>query len=531
MTRLDHRIARTHPRLCYRTLLAGLVLGGATMLASGAVVAAPVTVSGTSPFSATCGLTAADGRLFLNSEVEPFIAANPIKASNLIAVWQQDRWSNGGSRGNLAGVSIDGGTSWGTVDLPGLTLCSTPAGIWDRATDPWVTFSPNGNAFAFSLVFQALPPPNRPGGNGPNAMVVQKSTDGGAHWSSPITLVNEVNPRVLHDKNSITADPNDSNFVYAVWDKLTIPTGAAINPENVFGFGFKGPAAFSRTTDGGTSWEPIRLIFDPGANNQTIGNQVVVLPRFKGGTLFDFFNEILNFKSIGGGVKSVFNLSFLTSSNKGTTWRPNGQPNRAQSMQSLARLRAFGILTPDTGQGVRTGDILFDVAVDRTSGNLYAVWQDARFSGDRIDQIAFSMSANGGTTWSTPIKVNQTPSVNVTLQRQQAFTPSVEAKADGTILVSYYDFRNDVSTAGQELADFFAVSCPPPAFNCASAASWLPSNEARLTSASFNILDAPNARGFFTGDYEGLASASGNGLAVFGQPQGSDPGDIVFNRF
>ena len=128
-----------------------------------------------------------------------------------------------------------------------------------------------------------------------------------------------------------------------------MPTGVTINFENVFGFGFKGPAAFSRTTNGGTSWEPLRLIYTPGANNQTIGNQIVVLPASRGGTVIDFFNEILNFRSTEGGVHSVFNLSFLTSADKGTTWRPNGQPNRAQSMQSMALFRTFGILTPDTG--------------------------------------------------------------------------------------------------------------------------------------------------------------------------------------
>jgi hypothetical protein len=39
-----------------------------------------------------------------------------------------------------------------------------------------------------------------------------------------------------------------------------------------------GATWFSRTTDGGQTWEPARPIFDPGGNSQTIGNQIVVLP-------------------------------------------------------------------------------------------------------------------------------------------------------------------------------------------------------------------------------------------------------------
>jgi hypothetical protein len=38
----------------------------------------------------------------------------------------------------------------------------------------------------------------------------------------------------------------------------------------------RGPAYFSRTTDKGVSWSTGRIIFDPGQNDQTIGNQIVV---------------------------------------------------------------------------------------------------------------------------------------------------------------------------------------------------------------------------------------------------------------
>ena len=110
---------------------------------------------------------------------------------------------------------------------------------------------------------------------------------------------------------------------------------------------------------------------------------------------------------------------------------------------------------------MRGGDILFDVAVNRTNGNLYAVWQDARFSGFQIDQIAFSQSTDGGATWSAPIKVNLTPT-NIPIVRQQAFTPSVEVESDGTVVVTTTTSATMPDTAGLELADYWAVSCSPP---------------------------------------------------------------------
>ena len=42
----------------------------------------------------------------------------------------------------------------------------------------------------------------------------------------------------------------------------------------------------------------------------------------------------------------------------------------------------------------------------------------------------------------TAIKVNKTPT-NIPIGNQQAFTPSVDVAADGTVAVTYYDFRNN----------------------------------------------------------------------------------------
>ncbi len=106
----------------------------------------PVQISGNSPFD---GCTADDttsqpGEVFNDSEVEPWVAVNPRYPNHVVASWQQDRWSNGGARGLVAGVSFDGGRHWLEVPLPGLTPC-TGGGEFIRASDPWLTFDPNGD--------------------------------------------------------------------------------------------------------------------------------------------------------------------------------------------------------------------------------------------------------------------------------------------------------------------------------------------------------------------------------------------------
>ena len=490
----------------------------------------PLQVSGASPFAACTAdnVTGQPGTNFPNSEVEPWIVVNPTNPQNIVGGWQQDRWSDGGSRGHVAGVSFDGGLTWTPVVVPLVTLCSggtaLNGGDFKRATDPWLTFAPNGDLYFFSLSLDIETPPDRPGGFGKNAMFVSKSTNGGLNWSDPIKIAEDTLPRFLNDKNAITADPGDANFVYAVWDRLKVPLGGVINPENVFGLGYQGPAYFARTTDGGQTWERARAIYNPAANNQTIGNQIVVLPD---GTLLDFFNEILNFRNDDGGAHFEFNLAFVRSTDKGARWT-RGPAFRATKMQSLAVFRAFGIIDPETGAGVRTGDLLPAVTVDRNSGSLYAVWQDARFSNFSHDEIAFSMSADGGFTWTAPIKINQTPTT-IPAGNRQAFTPSVSVAADGTVGVTYYDFRNNTSDAATLPTDYFIVRCRPSGtVSCATTSDW--DNETRLTDASFDMRTTPVARGFFVGDYEGLGSAGKDFVAFFSMSHGSDPASVFFRR-
>jgi hypothetical protein len=479
-----------------------------------------VQISGTSPFLActaddVAGQIARDPTgqrtVYLNSEVEPWVDANPTDPNNIVAVWQQDRWSDGGSRGPVAGVTFDGGSSWTPVPIPGITRCS--GGSFERATDPWLSFAPDGTVHQISLALDIDPPADRPGGNGRNALMVSRSTNGGLTWTAPVTIIADDNPRFLNDKQSITADPTDPHLVYAVWDRLKSSLGNVINPERVPGdLSFKGAAMFTRTTDGGATWEPARVLYDPGAISQTIGNQLLVVPD---GTLVAFFDEILGTRNSAG--PGPFNLALKRSFDKGVTWLPRGPAIRTNKLLPL------GTITPDLHRAIRDGALLFDVAVDSDSGDLYAVWQDARFSGFQFDEVAFSMSADGGLTWSAPTKVNRTPVNTTNPLRQQAFLPSVAVTADGTVVVTYYDFRNDGSVG--ELADHFAVHCHAP---CPGGSSF--DSEVRVTDTSFDILNAPVARGLFLGDYVGLAASGSDALAVFTMPQGSDKSSVFFRR-
>jgi hypothetical protein len=69
----------------------------------------------------------------------------------------------------------------------------------------------------------------------------------------------------------------------------------------------------ARTTDGGASWEAARVIFDPGPQSQTIGNQIVVLPN---GTLVNFFTQL----DPGPNNTQVATIRLIRSTDRGGSW-------------------------------------------------------------------------------------------------------------------------------------------------------------------------------------------------------------------
>jgi hypothetical protein len=428
-------------------------------------------VSGSSPFGA-CTL-GGPGVNYPNTEVEPWVDVNPTDSDNIIGVYQQDRWDNGGAHGLVARVTHDGGTTW-TSSWAHFSVCSggnaANGGDYDRASDPWVSFAPNGDAYQIALSFNVS--------DSTNGVLVSKSTNGGTSWSEPTTLIRDTSPFNFNDKESITADPTNESRVYAVWDRLRHP---GQNPS--FGafhsFAFRGDIMFSRTVDGGASWEPARDVLPGNANLFTIGNQIAVLPD---GTLIDIFNM-----GKGSGVQhspNQFTQAVIRSTDHGVTW---SKPIR------IALDMDVPVVDPDNpGDFVRAGTFLPDIAVDPSDGTVYAVWADGRFSGGSHADVVLSRSTDKGLTWSTPIKVNKSP-IGVA-----AFTPSVDVAADGKVAVTYYDFRNNQTDTGTLPTDFFIVHSHDQGATFG--------DELKLTSASFDMRAAPDAGGFFVGDYEGLSS-------------------------
>jgi BNR/Asp-box repeat protein len=488
---------------------AGIVLGAVVLVLAasvgGAAAAGLVTVSGPSPY-ASCSNANQPGTVYLNAEVEPQVAVNPATVGtghvNVVGTWQQDRWSNGGAHGLVAGFSSDGGKTWGETSLP-FSACAPNAiadpftgSGYNRASDPWVSIGPDGTAYAAGL----LATNSTDGGINDTGVATVTSTDGGRTWSNPnLERADQGTSPIFeathffNDKESITADPVHAGTAYVVWDRLQAPShspDAALKAH-----AFRGPTWFSKTTDGGKTWSTARPIFDPGQNSQTIGNIVVVDPRT--GKLYDFFDQF----STTGSPKFTprgDSVSFITSTDGGVTWSKASVVSDEQTVLDV---------DPNTGAALRTEETLPSVAVDPVTGELYVVWEDARFTGGAVNQAVISTSTDGGATWSVPAPVS-TPSGT------PAFTPTVAVNANGSVAVTYYDLRNLPSGDTSTLPTDVWLKTSPR-----GGGAFGPDTH---VAGSFNMLVAPSAGGFFVGDYEGLGVIGSSFLPFFVQTNCTD---------
>jgi hypothetical protein len=441
-----------------------IALASIALLAAGPAFAANpvpklVRVSGPSPVS-QCQVPLVHGVLYPQAEVEPNVSANPARPGNLIGVWQQDRFSNGGARALVAGYSNDAGKTWGETALP-FSRC-VPAGLsYDRASDPVVSVGPDGRAYAVSLSFT----PNNvsPNFTTADAIASATSTDGGRSWQRVRILDEDTNGDLQGslDKEWVVADPTHPGVAYVAWDHFTP------NPDKTFHV----PARFARTTDGGQTWSAPLTIAGLPTDEAAAIDTPVVDPLT--GAVYVFFNW-----STPGNPDR---LAFVKSSDQGLAWT---EP------QPITPVGSLGVFDPKNHKYLRTGDSLFSAAVDPATGRLYLAWQSAALSSGQYDESLLITSGDGGQTWTSPKVVS-------TRYGGPAFLTTIAVNSAGRVGLTWYDFRNDDPTTTPLTTDVW--------FRTVNATITQIGDEQHL-SGPFNFNAAPDAGGKFLGDYQGMTS-------------------------
>jgi hypothetical protein len=422
--------------------------------------------------TAACTAGAESGTNFPNTEVEPYVSVNPWNPHQVIGVFQQDRWTNGGAHAGGEVWSNDG-VHFAEGLLP-FGTCGAPGGTsYDRVSDLWVSFGPDGAAYASGLEFDAAT--NR------NGVAAATSFDGGRSWKFTQPVIADDDPAIGDDKNSVTADPLHPGTAYQVWDRLDLPFDANGNPTK-----FDGPAYLSITHDHGRTWSTPRVIVNTTItpNQQTIGNVIVADNRT--GRLYDFFDQ-LTFTDPTGNTLLDGHYAFITSSDGGRTWSaPISTGLHDTSIQDVDPNAPT-----DPTKFLRTGSGLPNVAIDPVTGELYLAAEGTLFTGGNTDQVELIHSTNGGKSWSAPVRIShgaQAPS----------YTPSVAVNLTGTLSLTYYDVRdlqpgNTTTLPTSTWLDSFTRGSRQPV--------------ERRIAPDFNWLLAPSAGGHFLGDYEGLTAS------------------------
>lgn len=457
--------------------------GGAFAAGPGPAPGPGVTrLSGPSPFT-DCVPGAVDGQM-ADGAIEPGLATDPADPRRIAAVWPQDR-----QRGLIAAVTEDGGRTWNRTVVPGLTRCS--GGHFDYIDEPAVTFTGDGGIVVSGGLFMA-------DGSGSAGLSV-RSDDGGATWAAPAVIAEEPDPDLGGvAAGPVVVDPRRPEVMYAITPRYPATDRS------------RNEALIARTTDGGRTWQAPNPVVDSGEGQMVSGHRLSVLPD---GSLVDVYTHI----QFGGPILSVRSTR---STDGGRTW---------SAPVKVADLRTKWLFQdPESGEQVsHTTSLLSDTGVDPRTGRLYTAWQDARFNGGAADGVALSSSGDGGRTWSEPVKVNRTPT-SVLPANQQSFTVTLDVARNGTVGVSYSDFRHNDERAPL-LTDRWLVRCrplasaaAPVATGCGDPADW---KETRLTPKSFDMRQAPripdasSPRGYFLGEQMGLVATDRGFTAAWAAPE------------
>ena len=473
-------------------LLAAAVLASApavTVASPGTfTLSAPVVASSASPFAACTAGETPDGVVYPNTEVEPFVAVNPTNLNNIIGNYQQDRWSDGGSRGLVASRSMDGGLTWAQNWAEFSVCADNPAtpylSPFNRSTDPWVSFDSAGRAYQISLGIDSV-------AFNLSGIEVSTSSDGGASWNLPARLITDNNPVEFNDKESITGDWRPGigdGKAYATWIRGDLPGW----PRSAR----RGPSTHSPTA--ACRCSPRRLMVAKRGPRRPPCSTATSTHRATRSSSCPTGPWSISSRSSSRDLEPNQTISIPSGRRyvRRTVVRRGG-PIKIASL-GTALLTNPDIPNPTVfEETVRAGDYLPDVAVDQATGAMYMVFAND-VDGSGWNHVMLTKSTDGGKNWTVPQRVDVGTPANT-----HSFNGTVEVTADGTVAVMYYDFRNNTAAPGLPTDIFLAHSHD-------GGATWTEQH----VQGGFDMENAPNALGWFLGDYQGMAAA-GNDLILF----------------
>lgn len=374
---------------------------------------------------------------------EPSIAVDPRNPEHVVAAYQDNAH---------AAVSEDGGRTW--------TIARGTAPPDYRVSgDVSVVIDGDGRAFLSYIAFDRLGVRDYwAKGATRNGIYVRRSPDGGRTWdSSDVPVISwPTRPGIaFEDKPYLAVDathgPHRGNL-YIGWTEFTLDSTIML---------------FSRSTDHGASWShPLRISTRAG------------LPRDDNGAVEGFDGAI----GPDGTVYAVWcdgaSVVFTRSDDGGVSFEPS------------RRVVATGPSYFNPAYVERANGFP-QIAVDPRTGRLLVSWSD--YTNGDVD-VFVAASADGGRTWSHPVRVNDDP---VHDGADQFFQWLAVDPADGASYVVFYDRRADAHNRDATVTLARSVDGGRHFTNYA------------LSRTPFD------PSGAFMGDYTGLAALDGRVYAIW----------------
>lgn len=318
---------------------------------------------------------------------EPSVKFNAKYPNKVLAAWRDFRTGVSPALRRIGYTySTDGGTTWSPSQLIPVLDPTHPL-----ASDPVVVSDTSGNFYVCTVSLTTA---------GALDLLLFKSTDGGATFNNYYFV--QGGGANSEDKEWMICDLTKGsspykNNLYISWTRFGTPAGILC----------------TKSTNGGVNWSsPVQVSSGGGVqgSDPAIGPNGEVYVVWVGGTATQ---DIIYFnKSTNGGT------SFGT------------EQNIAQGLSPNITISSSGVTFPS---------IDCDLSAGPRNGYLYTVWCDAR-NGD--PDVFLIRSSNGGTNWSTPVRVNDDAVGNGKLQ----CWPWISVNEQGNIAILYFDSRNSTST-------------------------------------------------------------------------------------
>lgn len=241
-----------------------------------------------------------------------------------------------------------------------------------------------------------------------NFIVSDRSNNFGASWTGRVVVPSSSNYDMPCNTVDVVSTSAYYGRIYSAWSNFDV------SQPSIY---------FSYSADGGASYNTAMQIGQPASNHYEQGCNLQVGPN---GELYCIWST----PNLTTNIEDHF--AFTKSLNGGASW------SAPANILTINGIRGTILNT-----GIRSHTFP-SFAVNRSGGTqngyLYMCWAQKNLApaGNDAD-ICFSYSANGGSTWSTPVRVNDDPINN----GKQQFLPRIAVdQSTGKIAIIFYDTRD-----------------------------------------------------------------------------------------